>query len=791
MTLDSASSAAAAADARPEGQSWPAAAGLQDEDAEVRALAALLADPSAVSSNEPEPADLTAASLGEADAATTPSSPGDPPSGAAHGAVASEASAPAVEEAPAGAAAEDDAQDTHAAAAPERPEDSAEEDVLPLVIALPPPPDWPATDADAGDDHEAARDADRPNVIALPDRSGETGADFQPHFDDALLQDIADAPSVSSDEGSVPGDTAWLAERGALVRKAVDLLSESSISASAVPSDEAATSAPDDRPAEGPDQETADVAAPICAPDDPGDMVPEQVAGSASVASDEAGQPAGMSDSSDRDEAPAASADFDDALFQDIADAPAVTSDEFGLPAPAEVSAADDTQPAPIDDAPLDLIDDVPPAPATDAAFDETILSDVEDVDTASEVSDVPAEAVFDDLPLGALPPGPAAALAFATDPDTELALRDGLFGYEGAAPDCGDPQVWQGGLRAAIAALSEGHSAQLIFVDVDGIPFPAGAIHELAAVCEVGTIVVAIGSDDTARPGRELLLAGVTDYLAKPLTAEMVRAVAARAAPDAADGRPGGCVAGFIGSGGSGTTTLMTAAALQAAARGCYVSVLDLNRSVAAAALALGVEPAAGLDQLLEAAGRAMPDPDMVEGVCVRRSDRVELYAHRWSPTPPQAPTPGAVDSLLAALRIRSHLVLVDGFDEPALSLSPPVEIDRQVFVAEPTAGKAFQAARMIDLLGEAPPLLFVQNHTRAFKRGAGTRVLQDAGLEIEPDVVVPFEPSLPEMADWGWPSARLPRSLRKPVAALTDRLLELSPGVGAAASIQLPRES
>ena len=787
MTFDSASSAAAAADARPEGQSWPAAAGLQDEDAEVRALAALLADPSAVSSEEPESADLTAASLGETEAAAAPSSPG---------AVASEAPAPAVADPLAGAAASDDAQDTHAAAAPERPEDSAEEDVLPLVIALPPPSDRPAADAeaDAGDDHEGAGDADRPDVIVLPDRSGETEADSQPHFDDALLQDIADAPSVSSDQGSAPGDTAWLAERGALVRKAVDLLSESSMPASAVPTDEAVTPAPDDGPAEGPAQESADDAATSSpAPGEPGDMVPEDIAGAASAASNEAGQPAGMSGSSDLDEAPAAaaSADFDEALLQDITDAPAVTSDEFDLSAPAEAPPADDTQPAPIDDAPLDLIDDVPPAPATETAFDGTILNDVEDVDTTSEVSDVPAEAVFDDLPLGALPPGPAAALAFATDPDTELALRDGLFGYEGTASDCGDPQVWQGGLRAAVAALSEGHSAQLIFVDVDGIPFPAGAIHELAAVCEVGTIVVAIGSDDTARPGRELLLAGVTDYLAKPLTAEMVRAVAARAAPDAADDRPGGCVAGFIGSGGSGTTTLMTAAALQAAARGCYVSVLDLNRSVAAAALALGVEPAAGLDQLLEAAGRATPDPDMVEGVCVRRSDRVELYAHRWSPTPPPAPTPAAVESLLAALRIRSHLVLVDGFDEPALSLSPPVEIDRQVFVAEPTAGKAFHAACMIDLLGEAPPLLFVQNHTRAFKRGAGARVLQDAGLEIEPDVVIPFEPSLPELADWGWPSARLPRSLRKPVAALTDRLLDPSPGVGAAASIQLPRGS
>ena len=173
-----------------------------------------------------------------------------------------------------------------------------------------------------------------------------------------------------------------------------------------------------------------------------------------------------------------------------------------------------------------------------------------------------------------------------------------------------------------------------------------------------------------------------------------------------------------------------------------------------------------------------------MVDGVRARRSDRIELYAYRWNPAPPAAPTPEAVSALLAALRVRSHLVLVDGVDEPGLCMPPPAEVDRQVFVAEPIAGKAVHAARMIELLGSGPPMLFVQNHTRAFKRGAGARVLRNAGLEIEPDVVVPFEPSLPESTDWGWPKARLPRALRKPLKTLTDRLLEPAPGLGVLAS-------
>ena len=460
---------------------------------------------------------------------------------------------------------------------------------------------------------------------------------------------------------------------------------------------------------------------------------------------------------------------LDDGLIRNIADAPSVSSDGVDARTPASGDGAGDGHP--------EEIDDTPAIPLVETAFD----SAPPDRGVARpETSDGRDDAEVHDIPFETVPPGPSRALAFAADPDTEAALRDGLLGYEGSSPGYGDPQVWQGGLRAAIAALNEGHSAPLIFVDVDRNAYPAGAIHELAAVCEVGTVVIALGSDNSARPSRELLLAGVSDYLAKPLTAEAVRAAAARATPDAEARRPGGCVAGFVGCGGSGATTLLTAAALQAAEQGCYVSVLDLDRSVAAAALALGVEPAAGLDQLLEAAGRGAPEPEMVEGVCTPRSDRIHVYAHRWSTTLPGIPSPAALDTLLTVLRDRSQLVLVDGLDEPAFRFRPSSEFDARVYVAEPTTWNVAHLGRTTNLLDGNPPLLFVQNHTRAFKRGQGERALRNAGFGIAPDITIPFEPALPEATDRGWPQPRLPRSLRKPMRALTDRILEPSRGVG-----------
>ena len=467
---------------------------------------------------------------------------------------------------------------------------------------------------------------------------------------------------------------------------------------------------------------------------------------------------------------------FEDVLLEDIDAAPAASSDQADESADTGLILED--SPVRNMDAVSDeaFVESDEPAPEADPDFQDTLLED-----TADPPADA-AEETFGDAQLDAVPIGPAAALAFATDPETEVALRDGLFGFEGSSPECGEAQVWQGDIRAAIGAIAAGQSAELIFVDIDGVHYPAGAIYELAAVCELGTVVIAVGSDGSARPGRELLLAGVSDYIAKPLTADAVRKAAERALSADPDERPSGCAAGFVGTGGSGTTTLTAAVAIHAAARGCYVSVLDLGRSVAAAAFSLGVEPAAGLDQLLETAERETPETEMVEGVRVKRSERIEVYAYRWSPTQPSAPPAEALNHLITALKHRSKLVLVDGFDLQALDFDLPSVLDTRILVSEPTAGRLARTARMMQMLGADERMLFVQNHTRAFKNAAGTRNFRNAGIESEPDLVVPFESTLPDIADRGWPQGRLPRSLRDPLTTLTDRILGSLGGDGLA---------
>ena len=373
-----------------------------------------------------------------------------------------------------------------------------------------------------------------------------------------------------------------------------------------------------------------------------------------------------------------------------------------------------------------------------------------------------------------ATPPDPAFAaidaLAFATDPESERALREGLSA-------CQDAQVWPGDLRAAAAALEQGHSPRLVCVDTDGIPYPAGAIHELASVCDVGTIVIALGSDDTARFSREILLAGVSDYLIKPFTAATVREAAARAAGSAANGTGEGWLVGFAGTGGSGATTLAAATALVAAERGRYVSVLDLNRTFSALSFALDVEPAGGLVELLSTVARASLHPEMVDGMRALRSGRIAVYGYPWSLEPPPLAPVWAVCELLVELQRRSHLVIVDGMDDPAARQTLLAMVDERVLVVEPTATGTASVARTMARLGpmldQDWPFVLVQNHTRALDAGAGAQALARTGAGAAPDVVVPFESTLPSLADRGWPKGRLPRTLRAPLDRLVDRIL------------------
>ena len=368
---------------------------------------------------------------------------------------------------------------------------------------------------------------------------------------------------------------------------------------------------------------------------------------------------------------------------------------------------------------------------------------------------------------------------AFAADADTEKVLKEALTG-RGA-------QVQRGDMAVAIKTLAASTSPRLIFVDLDGSEFPTGRIHELASVCEFGTLVVAISSNDTARFTRELLACGVSDYLPKPVTvSDIHEAMSTALKDDETTARLyAGRVVAFAGCGGSGATTLAALTAHAAATSGSYVSALDLERTAGALALMLDVEPARGLDELLDIAGTAdEPNPDLIDGVRTAAAPRISLYGYRPGDSLPSQPATKAVQWLTEQLANRSHLVIVDGLTDTDTLFASLENADERVLVFEPTLVSLNRVVRRLALLGKERPVVLVENHTRAAKNALAADEVRYALAGRDPDVVIPFESDLPSSTNYGWPDRTLSKKYRKMLDQLTGRLMRPTTSLATAAT-------
>src|ERR1700747_3692027 len=101
-------------------------------------------------------------------------------------------------------------------------------------------------------------------------------------------------------------------------------------------------------------------------------------------------------------------------------------------------------------------------------------------------------------------------------DAETERVLQE-------ASVLLGRSAIMRGGIAKAIDYLSEERSPHLLLFDIRGIALPLSQIHTLADVCEPGTTVVAIGDHNDVGLYRDLLDAGMSNYIVKPLTRELL----------------------------------------------------------------------------------------------------------------------------------------------------------------------------------------------------------------------------------------------------------------------------
>jgi pilus assembly protein CpaE len=348
-----------------------------------------------------------------------------------------------------------------------------------------------------------------------------------------------------------------------------------------------------------------------------------------------------------------------------------------------------------------------------------------------------PAVEVTPKLAAGRLP-----LMAFV-DAETERVLQE-------ASVLLGRCVIMRGGISKAIEYLSEQRSPQLLLVDISGVDLPLPLIHALADVCEPGTNVVAIGDENDVALYRDLLEAGVSNYVVKPLTREMLAKVLT---PKSVSGEVGkaalklGKIVSFIGArGGVGTTTLAANLAWHLANRqGRRVALADLDLQNGDCSMLFNVENVPGLRDAL--ANPLRLDHLLLDRIMSKVGERLFVLGSEEPLHDNLQLTVSAIDQLFSVLRAHFHYIIVDVPRIPAPAYRRALETaDRRVVVVDQTMRSMRDAVRVAKLFGDEPDAntVFVVNRVgEAGQHGLDVKAIQGV-LQVPPTSLVPFLPKL-----------------------------------------------
>jgi pilus assembly protein CpaE len=225
------------------------------------------------------------------------------------------------------------------------------------------------------------------------------------------------------------------------------------------------------------------------------------------------------------------------------------------------------------------------------------------------------------------------------------------------------DELILEPTLDSALRRIREGTAPRILILDVSESAAP---IAELSAARSVGGAdlkVLAFGTVNDVSLFRDLLAAGASDYLVKPLSREAL-ALGLEKSSAATAGRAGaglGQIVAFIGSrGGVGTTTAAVGTAwLLAESRKENTALVDLDLHFGTVALNLDADPGTGLCEALEQPSRI--DALFVDRATVKASETLRILASEAAVGETLMIDAGAIDVLLYELRRKFTWIVID----------------------------------------------------------------------------------------------------------------------------------
>ncbi|MGE0258074.1 MAG: CpaE family protein [Alphaproteobacteria bacterium] len=259
--------------------------------------------------------------------------------------------------------------------------------------------------------------------------------------------------------------------------------------------------------------------------------------------------------------------------------------------------------------------------------------------------------------PADSAPPQRAGVFAVLPDHQTLERIRDMFQDLQ-----IGDELQLEPTFDAALRRMREGDAPRVLLIDLSNSPAPFAVLGAARAVGGDALKIVALGTVNDVGLYRELIAAGASDYLVKPVSREALASSLDRdgGATGSAPAWLGQIVA-FIGSrGGVGTTTTAVAcASILARQQDSPTILLDLNLHFGTVALKLDVDPGTGLCEALEQPSRI--DALFVDRATVKITDKLRVLAAEASVSETLIVDAGAIDSLIFELHRKFAWVVVD----------------------------------------------------------------------------------------------------------------------------------
>jgi pilus assembly protein CpaE len=360
--------------------------------------------------------------------------------------------------------------------------------------------------------------------------------------------------------------------------------------------------------------------------------------------------------------------------------------------------------------------------------------------------------------------------VCFAGDDLTAAALRKGL--------ESSNLEVKRGTIRNAIRMLESDTELLALVADISEVEDPLKEIEALSRVCPADVRVALIGDSTDILFYRELLELGLSEYLPKPLTRDIVQTrLRPKLLGDAAPGPTarGGHVISICGAqGGVGATSIAINLALQLAeTTKAKVALLDLHLQGGETAVMLGVRPGPGLRIALENPARA--DTLFIERAAIEVNERVRLISADEDLDAKVEVTEDGVRHVLDLLRQRFNYIVVDAPVPLAPAIHPVIAVSRHVLVlleAEVTGLRNASALRaaVTNIAGKDRVFTLLN---RANRPGGLPWPTIVKGLGAKPDIVIPdLGKGMMQAVNLGIPALTRVRGLRRSLAPIVREI-------------------